>query len=51
MSAHCNFINGQCEHSGKLNECISESAVSCRTRRDRIEKERTNAAKSDTVQG
>lgn len=37
--AHCNFIDGKCEYGDEPKKCRRESAVACRLRREKLEKE------------
>jgi hypothetical protein len=38
MAAYCSFIDGICAHGDHREECVKQSAITCRTLRDNNEK-------------
>ena len=34
MSAHCDYIDAQCEFGDDFNTCVKQKAVSCHNRRE-----------------
>jgi hypothetical protein len=35
MAAYCSFIGGVCAHGDHREECVKQSAITCRTLRDK----------------
>jgi hypothetical protein len=35
MAAYCSFIDGICAHGDHREECVKQSAITCRTLRDK----------------
>ena len=44
MSAHCDYIDDQCEHGDDFNTCVKQPAVNCHIKRERIAAERAARA-------
>ncbi len=44
MSAHCDYIDDQCEHGDDFDTCVKQPAVNCHTKRERIAAERAALA-------